>query len=342
MDKKRTKEFFNLNKNLDALILKTGDAAHSMDPNFFYFLGLEIDNAMLLIRRDDEPKLFVAEMSFEYAKNETKILVEKFKGSEIWREIKEEVKKCKRVGINKDCLSAADFEIMNKKIRKIADVSERLKGQRAIKDEDEIDSIRKATKLAREIAKEFKVREGKSELQIANELQKEILDRDSEVSFKPIVLSDRNSRFPHGRPTSKRVRKGDIVLIDFGTKVGNYCSDITRCFFIGKSRVEQTIAYDKMNEIFKTVMGSVKIGMPAKEISKLAEEEFGEQLGYKPIHSIGHGIGLEVHEFPLLKRSSKHILKRNMVFTIEPGFYGENFGVRYEEVVFLSNRAFLI
>jgi Xaa-Pro dipeptidase len=336
MNWKRAKEFFNLNKSIDALILKTGDVTCSL-PNFFYFLEVEIDNAVLLMKRDEEPKLFVSEMNFEYAK-ETGIEVEKLKSNEFWGKIKNEIKKCKRVGIDKENLSATDFELMKKKIRKTSDVSKNLKEQRAVKEESEINFIAKATKLVREIANGLEIREGKTELEIANELQKEILERDSEISFKPIVLSGRNSRFPHGKPSSRKIKRGEIVLVDFGAKVGNYCSDITRCFFIGEGRGEQIEAYKEMQEIFKTVLSSIRMGMHAREVSRLAEEEFKKQMSYKPIHSIGHGIGLEVHEFPSFKINSKHILKKNMVFTIEPGYYGKNFGVRYEDVVVLRNR----
>jgi Xaa-Pro aminopeptidase len=139
----------------------------------------------------------------------------------------------------------------------------------------------------------------------------------------------------------REVVKGDVVLVDFGAKVGNYCSDITRCFFIGEGRGEQIEAYEEMQGIFKTVLSLVRVGMHAREVSKLAEKEFRKE-NYKPIHSIGHGIGLEVHEFPSFKINSKHILKRNMVFTIEPGYYKKDFGVRYEEVVVLKNKAAIV
>jgi len=191
-----------------------------------------------------------------------------------------------------------------------------------------------------------KIKEGVSEKGLAFEIQFFIKKQGADISFPPIVAFGKNSAFPHHVPThnSKLLTHNSIILLDFGVRLNNYCSDMTRTVFFGSANAEyrkiyQTVldaqnkAIDFLNSLF-IVHNSKNKTVKASKVDKIARKYITSQ-GYPTIpHSLGHGIGLEVHESPRLSPKSKDILKPNMVFTIEPGIYLPGFGgVRIEDVV---------
>ncbi|MCL2255769.1 MAG: aminopeptidase P family protein, partial [Firmicutes bacterium] len=155
------------------------------------------------------------------------------------------------------------------------------------------------------------------------------------MSFDPIVAYGENSAKPHHKPSDRRLEKNDIILIDFGVKHKGYCSDMTRTFSIGNVANELKVIYDVVLKSQEYALKHIKAGMTGHEADALAREYikangYGEKFG----HSLGHGIGINVHEMPRVAEKSKCVLKEGMVITCEPGIYLEGLGgVRIEDML---------
>jgi Xaa-Pro aminopeptidase len=158
------------------------------------------------------------------------------------------------------------------------------------------------------------------------------------LSFPVIVASGTNSSKPHHVPTDKKLEKGDFVTIDFGVKYRGYCSDITRTYFIGTPTEKQIEIYETVLNAAETAKAMARIGMSGKELDSIAREIItAAGYGDNFPHSLGHGVGIEVHEAPRISQTGDQRLEENMVFTIEPGIYVPGFGgVRIEDSVVLG------
>ncbi len=217
-----------------------------------------------------------------------------------------------------------------------------LNNLRAIKNGKEISAVEKACKLGDKtfayILKKIKL--GVSEKEVANEIEFFIKKHGADISFRPIVAFGKNSAIPHHVSThnSKLLTHNSIVLLDFGVKLNNYCSDMTRTVFFGKPTLEQKRMYQTVLEAQKFAISRCHAEfISASQVDNVARDYIISK-GYKTIpHSVGHGIGIDVHEAPHLSPNSKDILKEGMVFSIEPGIYSPNFGgVRIEDLVVLE------
>lgn len=171
-----------------------------------------------------------------------------------------------------------------------------------------------------------------------------------DISFEPIVAINENAAKPHAIPTSKRLKLNDLLLVDAGIKYKRYCSDRTCTSSVNFEKFsfkrEQTFKNEKHQKIYDIVLKAqlnaiekARVGMKASEIDKLTRDVI-EKSGYGKyfIHSTGHGVGLDIHEFPFINSKSDVIIEDNMVFTIEPGIYLPNeFGVRIEDTIVMQN-----
>ena len=170
-----------------------------------------------------------------------------------------------------------------------------------------------------------------------------------ELSFSPIVAFGANAAKPHALPTSLSLQKDELVLFDAGVKYQRYCSDRTRTsqfheqFTFEKEQyfndaLKQKV-YDTVLRAQEAALKAVKVGVKAKEIDKAARDVI-DQAGYGAlfVHSTGHGVGLDIHELPVIGARSETIIEENMVFTIEPGIYlPDQFGVRIEDTIIVRN-----
>jgi len=218
---------------------------------------------------------------------------------------------------------------------------------RIIKSSKEISKIEKACTLSDKtfdyILKKIKL--GISEKELAFEIEFFIKKHGADISFRPIVAFGKNSSIPHHQSENLKLKTDNIILLDLGVKLNNYCSDMTRTVFFGKPTREQKRMYETVLEAQQKAiqqfsnlsMRRPKEQVKASEIDKAAREYIISK-GYKSIpHSLGHGIGIDVHEAPHLSPKSKDILKEGMVFSIEPGIYIPGFGgVRIEDLVTLE------
>lgn len=267
--------------------------------------------------------------------------------------------KIKKIGIEENDLNVSEY----RKIRKYFNTANLadLQNFRVIKDYSEVKSIEKACKLGDD-AFDFilkKIKKGITEGQLAFELEYFIKREGADISFPPIVAFSKNSSIPHHQSSDQKLKTDNIILLDFGVKYQNYCSDTTRTIFFGK-------ANDKFKKMYNTVLtaqqkaieslsshlegGRLNLrshdsfevslrGIKAKDVDRVARKYIIDQ-GFPTIpHSLGHGIGIEVHEPPRLSPKSKDILKPGMVFSIEPGIYIPGYGgARIEDLVVIEEK----
>ena len=208
---------------------------------------------------------------------------------------------------------------------------------RMIKSPEEISKILAAQKVTEAAFKHILnyVTEGNTERKIAKELDKFLLENADGSAFSTIVVSGRNSSSPHGKPSDKFLEDGDFVTMDFGASLDGYLSDMTRTVCIGQPSDEQLCLYKTVLFGQQMAIDFLKAGLKGYEADKLVREYFDSQ-NYKGAfgHGLGHGVGLEIHEYPMLNPKSDVVLKEGMVVTVEPGLYlSGKFGVRIEDMV---------
>ncbi len=214
-----------------------------------------------------------------------------------------------------------------------------VKQLRAIKEPAEVADMKKASSIADgaldRALKRLKV--GMTESELAGRIEFEIRKSGGVAAFETIVCFGANASRPHHIPGKRRLRKNDTILIDFGAKYKGYNSDKTRCFAVGKVKREFQKAYDAVALAQKTAIDLVAEGVRAKDIDAAARKVIKDS-GFGVFgHGLGHGLGLEVHELPVLYPKSKDILKAGQVVTVEPGIYVPGkFGIRIEDDVLVT------
>ncbi|NJE61719.1 aminopeptidase P family protein [Thermococcus sp. 21S7] len=212
---------------------------------------------------------------------------------------------------------------------------------RVIKSREEVEFLQKAAEI---VDKTFYALleqglEGRTEKELATWLDCAMKRLGAEgVSFEPIVASGPNSANPHHRSTDRKIRKGDVVVFDYGARYGGYCSDVTRTVVVGKPSENVLTVYEVVKEAQEGACRAVRAGVLARDVDAVARETIAK-AGYGEyfIHRTGHGLGLDVHEEPYISPESSVALRAGMVFTIEPGIYlPGKFGVRIEDDVLVE------
>jgi Xaa-Pro aminopeptidase len=209
---------------------------------------------------------------------------------------------------------------------------------RAIKDVNEIERIRDAGKLASRTLAEVLalLKPGIREFEVAAEIEYRMRRRGADgPAFKTIVAFGARAALPHARPTGKRLRKNELVVLDLGAILAGYCSDLTRTVYVGKASARIRKWYDAVRQAQAAAIAATRAGALAGDVDGAARHVLaGARLEKYFVHSTGHGLGLEVHEDPRLARNQKHSLHAGNVVTIEPGVYVEGIGgIRIEDDV---------
>jgi len=215
--------------------------------------------------------------------------------------------------------------------------------QRAIKDDTEIAAIRRAAqvigKAVTQVVAELVV--GVTERELSLRLREAILQAGGDdVSFEPIVAFGENSARAHAVSTARQLSQGDIVLIDAGAKADGYCSDMTRTVVFGDPTDKFIEIYQTVRQAQQAAMATIVPGTAAAEVDAEARKvidssPYAGSFG----HSLGHGVGLEVHEEPKLGKNSESVLKAGQVLTNEPGIYLPGWGgVRLEELLLVTEQ----
>ena len=245
---------------------------------------------------------------------------------------------CENVGFEEGYLTDKKYKeyIRKFKINNFVEAEELLIQLRMIKDDDEIANIKKACEITDncfEMLKNY-IKPGLTEKQIARKIHDYYMNNSEGESFETIVASGENSSKPHAVPTDRKIQEKDIITIDMGCKVNGYCSDMTRTIFVGEPTEEMKKIYDLVLNNQKFALDQYKDGANARQITKMVESNFKLNGGYDLIHSLGHGVGLEIHELPYMSYRFDTMLRENMVVTDEPGIYiPGKFGVRIEDTV---------
>lgn len=212
---------------------------------------------------------------------------------------------------------------------------------RSVKSEAELECIRAAQKITDDAFSHICnfIREGVTEREIGLELDFYMLSHGGEaLSFETIAVSGENTSMPHGVPGERCVQKGDFITMDFGTVVGGYHSDMTRTVALGFATSEMKKVYETVKNAQCTCINGLCAGLAGIEGDALArnvieKNGFGEYF----THGTGHGVGIEIHEFPNLNKANDLPLKCGQIVTVEPGIYIPNkFGVRIEDMVCIT------
>lgn len=210
--------------------------------------------------------------------------------------------------------------------------------ERAVKGDLEVDAITRALRITEYVFEEILglIQPGYTEREIAAEVIYRQLKRGAErMSFDPIVASGANSALPHARPTGRVIARGDLVLLDFGCVVDGYASDMTRMVSIGKPEPDVQAVYDIVRGALDQASDAARAGITAIELDRTARSAI-ERAGYGKAfsHSLGHGVGLDIHEWPGVSFRNPEPLPDGAVITLEPGIYLEGrFGIRIEDMV---------
>lgn len=244
----------------------------------------------------------------------------------------------KKIGFEKEYVNYGLYEELSKGLPSIelVSTSSLVEELRYIKDQEEIDNIRKAASFADEafdkILKLIKVGMTEKELGLELEYQMRKAGADG-ISFDTIFISGKKTSLPHGQPSEKKIEYGDFITMDFGALCDGYCSDITRTIVVGEVSEEQKKIYDIVKLAQKTGLETIKAGMVGKDVDAKVREVMGEYNQYFG-HGLGHGLGLVIHEQPFMGANCDRVLEENCVVTVEPGIYIPNWGgVRIEDTV---------
>ncbi|MEW6234991.1 MAG: Xaa-Pro peptidase family protein [Candidatus Omnitrophota bacterium] len=334
--KKRTQTVLQLleNENADWFFV------HHL-PNVRYLSGFTGSSAALLISLEKQYILTdgrYQEQVIREAPDYTPIIQGKRK---LWEAAKDELGELSSstVWFESEHCSFARFEEMQKNLpaKEYIGKKEIVENLRSVKDEEEIEIVRKALSIA-EIAL-YKaldsIKENMTERELAHILEDEMWRLGAaKESFESLVLFGERSSLCHGKPSERKLRRGDAVLMDFGCVVDGYCSDITRIVFFGQPSDRYKDVYQCVLQANQAAEAKIKAGIHGKDADEFAREVV-RAAGWEAqfVHGLGHGVGLEVHEAPRLSYLAEGELQAGNVATIEPGIYIENFGgVRIEDM----------
>jgi Xaa-Pro dipeptidase len=248
-----------------------------------------------------------------------------------------------RVGIEKQVLSYGRSESFLELFEEVEvnDVEDQLNEMRVVKDEDEIAIMREAAELADYGVKVGMdaLQEGVTEMEVLATIEYELKKKGvSEMSFSTMVLFGEKSGQPHGNPGDRQLKPGDFVLFDLGVVWKGYTSDITRTFAFKSISDKQKEIYEKVREALEASLAISKPGTRIGDLDQTARDLI-TQAGYGELfpHRIGHGLGINVHEFPSMSHLNDGVLKEGMTYTIEPGIYDPKIGgVRLEDDVLIT------
>jgi Xaa-Pro aminopeptidase len=185
------------------------------------------------------------------------------------------------------------------------------------------------------------LRPGARERDVARQLEELLYRHGADaIAFESIVASGPNSALPHARPARRPLARGDLIIFDFGARVDGYCADITRTVVVGRASAAQRRLYGAVREVQAAAVEALRAGVRCADVDGAAKRAIAAAgYGKYPTHSLGHGLGLAVHEGPFLRARSDELLAAGHVVTVEPGIYLPGFGgVRIEDTVVIEEQ----
>jgi Xaa-Pro dipeptidase len=338
--KTRVKNVFKAVKGVDAILLQN---SNHLDASFFYFTGIHeglFEFASVVMRPPDKIELITYELEKEAALGgDYKLTVHKSRDG--LPSLLKSLKGCKKIAINAAELKLASFRRIEKALPKVewVDISKTLDQIRLVKDEEELELMRKACQITSRVADDIPtmVHKGMTEKELAAEVTRELLKRgSSNLAFFTIVCFGPNAAIPHHFPDDSKLKKDQFIICDFGGAVGKYSSDITRTFVFGKASDKMLKMYKCVEAAQQAALNTMKAGVNGRAVHKKVEAVLAK-YGFKGKmpHSTGHALGIDVHDCSARIHSEvDQPLKDGMVFTVEPGVYIPGLGgVRIEDDV---------
>ena len=339
--------------NIDTLQKAMGklgiDASLIISPeNRRYFTSFPASDGVLAVCRN-ECVFYTDSRYIEAAKNSIDCC-EVREGKNQYGQLKELFSRngVKTVSVEADRLTLTQFKILtaNEELADFDFTADRVLDDiintlRSVKSDDEIKQIKQAQTIAEQGLDHILgfIKPGMTEKQVQLELDFFMLANGAEaLSFETIAIAGQKTSMPHGVPSDNIIKDGDFVTLDFGAVVNGYHSDMTRTFAIGHVSGEQRKIYETVLAAHMNVLDNLKPGMTCREADALARDVidkagFGEFFG----HGTGHGVGIEIHEFPSLSPRSGTVLAPGQVVTDEPGIYlPGKFGVRIEDMLLVT------
>jgi len=326
---------FIAERELDGVII-------AQRPNVYYFTGSAPLSGGYLVVTADEERLLVPRLEYEEARETSRVPVEAFERGNIIDRLKEF--RLKRLGIEGGTAYSTVQNYREKLgVEELLTVDDVIRELRIVKTPEELEVIARACEIADKamlVAIE-EVSEGRREREIAAKMEYAMkMDGAEKPAFDTIVASGPRSALPHGIASDRRIERGDLVVIDEGALYRHYNSDTTRTVIVGSPNERQKDIYQAVLEAQIKGVKTAKPGMTAKELDTIVRDVIRE-YGYGDyfIHSTGHGVGLEIHEWPRISQNDETVLKPGMVITIEPGIYIPKFGgVRIEDTVVITEK----
>lgn len=321
--------------NMDGIII-------SNPVNIKYLTGIDAEGTLLITRKEN---YYITDSRYiEYAKSvitiNDEIIV--YNMTDISKEDYENFFMfCDNVGFEENYVTYFMYKLYMQryKINNLEETENIIEKQRMIKDEEEIGYIEKACKITDACFSHLLdfIKIGMTEKEIAFEIEKFFIQNGAdEVAFETIVASGKNSSKPHAVPTDKKIEAGDAITIDMGCKYKGYCSDMTRTIFAGYIPVKIREIYDLVLKNQIQALKEMYDGANAKIAARNVKNDF-KLNNYDLIHSLGHGVGLDIHEKPFISDRVDMTLRENMVVTDEPGIYlPGTYGVRIEDTVLIT------
>ena len=246
---------------------------------------------------------------------------------------------CENIGFEETYVTYADYQkyLQTYKVN-LVETEALIEKQRTIKEENEIECIKKACEITDNTFEYIikNIRKGMTEKQVAFEIERYMIMQGADgLAFETIVASGENSSMPHAVPTDRVIKNGDILLFDMGAKYKGYCSDLSRTVIVGEESIFEN-EYNFVLEMQKEISEQFKAGENIKPILKEVEAKYQEH-NYERMHAFGHGVGLNIHETPVLRTNIDKNIKANMILAIEPGIYvAGKFGIRIEDTFLVT------
>jgi Xaa-Pro dipeptidase len=345
--KKRVKNIYNnLDKKPDIIIIENSTEPF-IDNNFFYITGIQtglFEESIAILHPDGDIDIIISELEAEIAKK-ADVNVKVYRNEKDFIDILNScISSSNTIGLNFNGITHRNYSKLKSRFPGIEffDVSESFTNIRLVKDEFEINLIKKACQIADKVMEKIPqfLHEGMSEFELAAEIDYSMQKNGaSKSAFETISSFGKNTSEPHYSHGAALLKKGDFVLCDFGACFSRYNSDITRTFVFGKASGKQKDMYETVLEAHKIGLDEVKPGLKANKVHEAVNSYIdGTQFKGRFIHSTGHSLGLAVHDGDARFSPSSEIeLIENMVFTVEPGVYIPGFGgVRIEDDVLIK------
>lgn len=334
---------------VDAVALLNG-SANFVDSTFRYVSGVTrggYEGCAAVLFPGGRPSLVVSRLEEESARTAPDADVLAFATQAALGEVlKTVLGSARRIGVNAPAVPWSKVRLLRTLVpeAEIVDVEPAITRARLTKDATEAARIRRACRLVADIADSLPgvLREGMTERELSGWIANAMQAQGAQPAFPTIVAFGKGAAEPHYAPGDVRLARGDFVLADFGARLDDYCSDITRTWVFGTASPVQRAMYDVVQRAQASALAATRPGVPGRDVHRAAADVVdASEFAGRFIHGTGHSIGLDVHDGGGLNDACTLLLEAGMAFTIEPGVYVPGVGgVRIEDTVLVADGGF--